>query len=182
MWDGVDQLVEPFSCFSTKRVFNNVPQFIYMSETAVLMSPQVLDWIKVNIHSLVWNQAFAGLLVYVFGVVVLLKHTFQGWKLSSIRQHDLFKCLTCKRIHESLYVINRLNTIESWETSPNHDASCLHWGLNSEFLGSSHKLSAAFGPKRTNFTLISPQNVPPFLLRPVDVSFLSEGRCSDSCR
>ena len=47
------------------------------------------------------------LLPGVFGVLVLLKHPFQGHFLFSIRQHDLFKYSdVLKLIHDLWYVIS----------------------------------------------------------------------------
>ena len=100
-------------------------------------------------------------------VVVLLKHTFQGHFLFGIRQHNLFKYFdVLKLIHDSWHTINRPNTIV-WKTSPHtmifappcFTVFTVHCGLNS-------------GPSRLTywiFTLISPQNVTPFLFGPIDV-------------
>lgn len=164
-------------------------QFIYISwccfrHSIFDVTLQVLDWIKVR--GLGWplhNINFVGLeprfcsFTSVFGLIVLLKHPFQGHVLFSIRQHDLFKYFdTCKLIHDPWYAINRPNTIVgetciSW--CLHHHLHCLHCVLWLEFRvwGSSYELSAALGPKKNNFTLISPQNVPLFLFRPVDVYF-----------
>lgn len=164
--------------------FHNSFTFLgFASETAFLTSPHKFsiglrsgDWAghSITLILLVWNHEFTS----VFGVIVLLKQPFQGHVLFSIGQHDLFKYFNiCKLIHDPWYAINRPNTIVG-ETCPYHDACttmlhCLHCVLWLEFRvwGSSHKLSVALGPKKNNFTLISPQNVPPFLFRPVDVFF-----------
>ena len=131
VWYGVNQLVAPFSCYSTPKFFNNIPQ-----------------------HS----------------VIVWLKHPFQGHVLFSKSQYDLCKYFDiCKLIHDPWY----------------YCLYCVRW-LEFRVWGSSHKVSAALGPKENNFILISPQNVPPFLFGPIDeffvtssahAFFLTEGLC-----
>ena len=122
VWHGVNQLVAPFSCYSTPRFSNNIAQFIYISwfcfrNSIFNITPQVLDWIKVwgldwplhNINFVGLERIF-GLFTSVFGVIVLLKHPFQVHVLFSIRQHDLFKYFDmCKLIHDPWYaaIINR---------------------------------------------------------------------------
>ena len=62
------------------------------------------------------------LLTCVFGVVVLLKHPFQGHFLIGIWQHNLFKYFEVfKLIHDPWSTINRPNTVV-WKTSPYHDS------------------------------------------------------------
>ncbi len=92
----------------------------FASETACLMSPHRFsiglrsgDWAghSITLILLVWNQVIARLLVHVFGVVVLLKHPFQGHFLFGIRQHNLFKYFNVlKLIHDPWNAINRPNT------------------------------------------------------------------------
>ncbi len=131
---GVDQLLAPVNRYSSPGRLHYRPQFLSTSWFCIRNSifdvtPQVFYWIKVR--SLGWplhNVNLVGLeprycsLTGVFGVIVLLKHPFQGHFLFSIRQHDLFKYLNVlKLIHDPWNAINRPNTVV-WETSPYHDA------------------------------------------------------------
>jgi len=187
---GVDQLLAPVNRYFRPGRLDYIPQFLCISwfclrNSIFDVTPQVFYWIKVR--GLGWplhNVNLVGLeprccsLTGVFGVVVLLRNTFQGHFLFGIRQHDLFKYFDVfKLIHDPWYAINRPDTIV-WETSPYHDACatmlhCLHSVLWLEFSvwGSSDKLSAAPRPKKNNLAFISPENVAPFLFRPVNVFF-----------
>ncbi|KAF3701031.1 hypothetical protein EXN66_Car016719 [Channa argus] len=134
-----------------------------------------LGWPLHNTHFVGLEQRLCSF-TSVSGVIVLFKQPFQGHVLFSIRHHDLFNYLDiCKLIHDPWYAINTPNTIVG-ETCSYHDAPpcftvfTVYCGLNSEFGG--HLTNClALGPKKNNFTLISPQNVPPFLFSPVDVFF-----------
>ncbi len=100
----------------------------FASETSILMSPhnppRGLGWPLHSINLVGLEPRWCSL-TGVFGVIVLLKHPFQGHFLFSISQHDLFKYFkVLKLIHDSCNVIKRPNTVV-WETSPYHDACAI---------------------------------------------------------
>ena len=93
-------------------------------------------------------------LTRVFGVVVLLRHPFQGHFHLSIRQHSPTPWY---EKHPPYFCTTMLH--------------CLHSVLWLEFSprGLSDVLSMTTRPKKKIFTIISPQNVTPFLFGPIDV-------------
>lgn len=69
------------------------------------------------------TSSFFLLFTNVLGVVVLLKHLFQGHLLVHIRKRGIFKYFDiCKLIHDPQFAINGPNTILG-ETCRYHDAS-----------------------------------------------------------
>lgn len=100
---GVDQLLAPVNRYCSPGQLYYVPQFLCISWFCLMnsifyVSPQVFYGIKVRglcwpLHYLnsvclkPWFCSLAG----VFGVIVLLKHPFQGHFLFRIRQHDFFQ-------------------------------------------------------------------------------------------
>ena len=74
-----------------------------------------------------WSGTRMLLLIGGFGVVVFMKHPFQGNFLFGIRQYGLFLYFDVSKLnHDPWFVINGPNTIV-WRTFPCHDASlCLY--------------------------------------------------------
>ncbi len=98
---------------------NSSALLCFASETAFLMSPHKFsiglrsgDWAGHSITlNLVGLEPRCCSLTGVFGVVVLLKHPFQGHFLFGIRQHNLFNYFNIlKLIHDPWNAINRPNT------------------------------------------------------------------------
>ena len=111
-------------------------------------------------------------------VIVLLKHPPQGHFLFSIWQHDIFQYFDpFKLIHGPWYAKNRTNTIVG-NVSPYHDTCttmlyhlhCLLW-LEFCVCRMCDILSVTIIPKKNSLAAVSPLNITPFLLRPLNVFF-----------
>ncbi len=115
--------------FSSPGRLHYIPQFLCISwfclrNSIFEVTPQVFYWIKVwrlgwplhNVNRVGLEPRCCSLCV--FGIVVLLKHPFQGHFFFSIRQHKLFKYFNVlKLIHDPWNAINRPTT---WYEKPPH--------------------------------------------------------------